>query len=166
MTAHRKVEEIAEDIVETCSWRKMTQSPPYLVDFAPLVVVMARLAAIIEERGGSFDKPKARKVWSEAVKMAQDDNYDSLEHNRWIPCRSCDKSFEPIIDDTLLSLFLAWYKHMSTQNLLAIHRCPACGGSLKAKRTKHYDGDYHTPAPGSVDNDEAWGGNLLEHHGF
>ena len=80
-----------------------------MIDFAPLVVIMSRVAEMIVRRGGTFDKPKALKVWSEAISMVQSVDCDSFEHNTFIPCRSSDQAFEPVVDEVLVTLFLEWY---------------------------------------------------------
>jgi len=161
MAVRRTPQEIAEKIVEECGWGKITGSLG-LTDGDPLVVVMYRVAQKIRNRGGSFEKAKARKVWCRALTMLQEYD-DTLEHNTFIPCRWCDQAFEPVIDDRLLTLFLRWYNSSDSTDLLAIHRCPACGGQIGAKRTKPYHGDMHTPQPGSVENDDAWVDLLLKH---
>lgn len=165
MPIRRTAEEIAERIVEECQGRK-AMDPYFLTDCDPLIVVMSRVADIIRKRKGSFDKPKARDVWCRAMIMLQDDDGGILEHNTCIPCRWCDREFEPVIDDALLALFLVWYESFKAEHLLAIHRCAACGGQLKAKQTGHYEGDYHTPPPGTVEDDEEWAWQLLENESF
>lgn len=146
----------ANDIVESLLMRKMMGER--FVDFDPLVVVMAAIAEEIGEEKMRGD-PVSRRIWLQAVSQLQESS--SLEHNRFIPCRTCDVAFKPVIGDRLLDLFLAlWPKH-DTNDLLAIHRCVACGGSLEAIRSKKYVGDHFTPPPGTVSNDHAWASALL-----
>jgi hypothetical protein len=152
---------IADEIAQACGWDKLTGRRG-MDDFIPLVVVMVRVAQRIEERGGSFKKSKARWVWCEAMRVFQEDN-SLLEHNSCIPCRTCDQAFEPVIDDALLTLFLAWHESCGLDDFLAIHRCPTCDGTLKAERTVQYEGDFYTPPPGSVADGKEWAERLLEH---
>jgi hypothetical protein len=133
-----------------------------LVDYSPLLAVMYIVAYEIRERGASFDKPKARRVWIEVMTKVQDE-WRCSDHNSHIPCRSCDQAFRPVIDDALLTMFLPWYETRTNESLIAIHRCPSCGGSIAATDTKTYDGDYHTPDPGSIDDDDEWAETLLDH---
>jgi hypothetical protein len=161
----REPSSAAEKVVEQCGLGKMFGDAG-LTDYDPLVVVMRLVAAEVDGLGRSFTKRgKGRKTWLEAMTMLQEDN-GTLEHNTHIPCRYCNMAFEPVIDETLLALFLVWYESDATEDLLAIHRCPACGGVLKAKHTKPYEGDFHTPAPASVVSDDAWVEELLAHSSF
>lgn len=161
----RSVEEIVSDVIERMQGGKFTGSLG-LTDFDPLVVVMNRLAWVMENKGATFDKPKARKVWLLATMEIQEDSF-IVEHNRFTPCRYCETAFEPVVDDRLLDLFLAWNESIgSTEKLLDIHRCEGCGGTIKSKGTKKYQGDFHTPEPGSIDDDELWCHDLLQHHWF
>ena len=57
-----------------------------------------------EGSGLSLEKPEGRKVWRESLQMLQIDN-GTLEHNTFLPCRTCDQAFEPAIDEVLLDLF-------------------------------------------------------------
>jgi hypothetical protein len=158
----REPESAAEIVVEQLTLGKLTGDAG-LTDYDPLVVVMGLVAEVVRELGLSPKGRKGRKVWCEAVQVLQD--HDSiLEHNTFLPCRWCDQAFEPVIDDKLLALFLAWHESAATEDLLALHRCPACGGQLAAKRAKKYDGDGHTPPPGSVASDEEWAELLLRDH--
>jgi hypothetical protein len=152
---------IADKIVEALSWQKLSGGGVF-TDYDPLVVIMYHVARKIENRGGSFDKPEARTVWLKAVEALQEDNL-LLEHNDHFPCRYCSLEFAPVIDERLLEAFLTWYRSMSTENLLAIHRCLNCGGQIRARHTKVYTGDFHTPAPGTVEDDDAWCESLFEH---
>ncbi|MFH1417983.1 MAG: hypothetical protein ABII12_06840 [Planctomycetota bacterium] len=133
-----------------------------LMDYAPLVVVMHLVAEEVRNLELSLDQSEGRKVWLEALEMIQDGE-GCLEHNTFIPCRTCDQAFEPVVDEKLLTLFLTWAETYSTEDLLAIHRCPACGGQLGVKRTEKYEGDMHTPAPGSIASDEEWDEVLLQY---
>lgn len=146
----------ARDIVERCLGEKMFGG--HFVDFDPLVKVMGFVTEVIgAKRLG--DNPKARRVWVKVVAELQATG--DLEHNRLIPCRYCDTAFEPVIGDQLLNLALAWHSSYATVDLLAIHRCPDCGGVLKGTRSEKYHGDHFTPAPGTIADDEAWASALL-----
>jgi hypothetical protein len=155
---------VAENIIEQCGLAKF-MGDAGLTDFDPLIKVMHLVAEEVEGLRLSLAKPKGRKAWCEVMTRLQEDD-SILEHNLFIPCRSCDQAFEPVVDDRLLKVFLAWYRSFAVSDLLAIHRCPACGGKLAAKRTKTYRGDFHTPAPGSPASDEQWAELLLQHTGL
>jgi hypothetical protein len=157
----RSIKELAKVVEERCAWSKLTSSDG-LIDFDPLVVVMCLVDRKCKEEG--LKNGQAREVWFAVMTRLQANEY-RLEHNRFIPCRYCDQAFEPVIDDKLLTLFLKWDGSRDVKDLLAIHRCPACGGQLVAKRTKKYEGDMHTPEPGSIsmEYDEDWAGILLEY---
>ena len=133
-----------------------------LVDYSPLVAVMHLVALEIQRRGYSFDQPKARRIWMDILADYQHP-WVSSDHNQQIPCRFCDQSFKPVINEVLFSTFLQWYEIRLDENLIAIHRCPSCGGSITATKTRTYTGDFHTPEPGSIDNDGEWAENLLEY---
>jgi hypothetical protein len=156
----RKPETPVEKVIEQCILGKQ-MGDAGLTDFDPLITVMNLVADETRGLRLSLNGPKGRRTWCEAVAELQVNK--SLEHNRFIPCRSCDQAFEPVIDDALLDLFLPWYWSRNVLALLAIHRCPACGGQLKAKCTKKYHGDMHTPAPGSISSDEEWARQLLQY---
>lgn len=159
----RKAEEIAYDAVDDCIQGKF-DGELGLLDFDPLIIVMNRVAEVIHSRTGSFDQPEHKEAWLLALEEIQVG--EGLEHNNYIPCRRCDQAFEPVVDETLLDLFLKWEKSGAPADLLAIHRCPDCGGQLKAKRTKQYKGDWHTPEPGSIDDDRKWAEYLLRNYEF
>lgn len=159
----REPESAAEIVVEQCGLAKL-MGDSGLTDGDPLIAVMHLVAEEVRGLRLSLHDPKGRATWCEAMQTLQD--YSSLEHNNLIPCRTCDQAFEPVIDDNLISLFLKWYDSQDVEDLLAIHRCPACGGQIVAKRTKKYAGDMHTPEPGSVDDAREWAGLLLQHTGL
>lgn len=150
-------------VVQRCRLGKMLLDVG-LTDFDPLVVVMHLVAVHVRRLGLSLATANGRQVWREALRIVQEDN-GVLEHNTFLPCRTCDQAFEPAIDDVLLELFLAWDESGAVGDLLAIHRCPACGGRLRAKRTMRYQGDVHTPPPGTVKDDGEWARRLLQHSG-
>jgi hypothetical protein len=152
---------IVEKIIEQIRLAKCMGGGGF-TDYDPLLFVMYVIGQEIEDHGGTFDKPKARRVWCKVLAHFQADGND-LEHNTFLPCRYCDQAFLPVIDEKLLTLFLAWYESQTDDNLLAIHRCPACGGTLEVVRSKTYKGDWHTPAPRTVHNDEEWAVALLSH---
>lgn len=129
-----------EKVVEQCGLGKF-MGDEGLTTYDPLVVVMDLVTEEFLGLKKSFKSPITRKNWSEAMRRLQED-ISILEQNPFIPCRCCDQAFEPVIDEVLLSLFLAWYKSRRTEDLLAIHRCPACGGQIKAQRTKVYKEDF------------------------
>src|ERR1043166_1596095 len=95
---------IAIKVIEAISWGRCIRSNG-LTDFAPLVSLMYHVAAEIERRGGSFDKPKARKVWLKAMAELQEGNGWGIEQNHRVPCRYCNRAFWPVIDEQLLELF-------------------------------------------------------------
>ncbi len=152
---------LVEKVIEECGLAKLTGDSG-LTDFDPLVVILTLVTSEIEGRGKSLDEPRVRRAWCEIVQRVQNDEA-GLDHNSFLPCRFCDQAFEPVVDETLLALFLAWHRHGGTANLLAIHRCPACGGTLAAKETRQYEGDMHTPEPGHERTDEEWVALLLQH---
>jgi hypothetical protein len=155
---------IVEKIIEQISLCKLMGDAGF-TDFDPLVFVMYNVAEEIRARGGTFEKPKARRVWRDVVAHFQEDS-GALEHNTFLPCRRCDQAFRPVIDDRLLTVFLSWYESQRVETLLALHQCPACGGQVGAARLKTYKGDWHTPAPGTIDDDESWALQLLSHVGL
>jgi len=152
----------AEIIVEQCGLGKLMKNAG-LTDYDPLVAVMALVAEEVRGLGLSL-KPgdKGRKVWCKAMRMIQDGD-GSLEHNTFLPCRTCDQAFEPVIDNHLLTLFLTWSTSDKPEDLIAMHKCPSCKGQIVAKRTKTYQGDMHTPDPGSVNCDAEWAELLFQH---
>jgi hypothetical protein len=133
-----------------------------LTDLDPLVVIMEMVPQEFE--GKSFDDSKVRKASRRVIQELQADT-SLLEHNKFIPRRRCKQAFEPVVDDKLLTRFLAWHESGDTQDLIAIHQCPACGGQIGAKQIKLYYGDFHTPEPGTID-DDTWASSLLEHSNF
>jgi hypothetical protein len=150
----------AERVVEQCGLAKL-MGDAGLTDYDPLVVVMHLVAEESRGLGFSLDAPEGREVWCEALTALQATS--ELEHNAFLPCRTCDQAFEPVVNDTLLALFLTLEKYHRARDLVALHRCPSCGGCLTAKRTKQYRGDMHTPTPGTVTSDLAWAEALLQH---
>lgn len=159
----REPETLAEEVVEQCQLAKFAGEAG-LTDYDPLVVVMHLVTAEVIGVCRSFKKKMARTAWCEALRAIQKSN--SLEHNSYIPCRACDQAFEPVVDEKLLKLFLAWYRSGTLEALIAIHRCPACGGFLRAERQKTYRADMHTPEPRSIVDDEVWANELLRHSGL
>lgn len=154
----KSVCEIARIVVGTIGWQKMTHTN-CLTDFDPMVTVMCLLANEIGDE--NLKKPKGKNVWIEAMKEIQ--KGDSIENNPRIPCRACDQAFTPIIDDVIFDLFVRWYESRRTSDLLAIHKCKACGGTANASATQKYKGDMHTPEPGNAKSDDHWAEMLLEH---
>jgi hypothetical protein len=66
--------------------------------------------------------PKGSAVWIDALRQVQEAHpLLSIEHNRFIPCRSCDRAFRPKIDRQLLNAFLGWQESGSLEDLFAIH---------------------------------------------
>ena len=128
-----------------------------LTDFDPLVVVLALVNEEFHRK--TFDDPKVRKAWCTVIQRLQEDT-SILQHNKFISCRRCDQEFEPLVDERLLTLFLAWHKTRSTKDLIAIHLCPACGGTVGTKLTRtmkdDYGWDFDNPAPWSIEDDEEW----------
>ena len=144
-----------DDIVDRCNGEKFDGC---LSDFDPLVVVMEVVADIIGQKR-LRENPKARQMWIRVMEHFQKDG--DLEHNTYIPCRYCDTSFEPVVDDELLDLFLNWLESNQTEQLLAIHRCATCGGKLKSLRSKKYVGDEFSPHFQMIDDDDEWRDSLL-----
>lgn len=157
----REPETVGEELVEQCSIAVMFE-PGSLTDCAPLVSVMSLVVTEMENLGLSPRGPKGSRGWLDAMQIIQEDRQlMDIAHDPTIPCRWCDQAFEPVIDKTLLKLFLTWFNSRLVADLLAIHRCPACGGKLKARKTMRYSGAGYTPAPGSVEDDEEWAERLL-----
>ena len=151
---------LVEKVIDQCGLAKLEGE---LTDFAPLVVVMEMVTEEFHRK--SFDDPKVRKAWCRVIQRLQEDT-SILKHNAFLPCRRCDQEFQPVVDERLLALFLAWHETRSTKDLIAIHLCPACGGMIGAKITRTIeddnDGDFETPAPWSIADDEEWAERLLE----
>ena len=132
-----------------------------LSPFEPLVEIMGIVAREIKKRGGTFDKPKARRVWMELMTDLQG-QWSSSDHHRRLPCRFCDQEFLPQIDAILLAAFLEWETTRKTSKLIQLHRCPACGGQITALDTRTYEGGFCMPEPNSIEDDEAWAELLLD----
>ena len=141
-------------IVDRCLGQKFDGC---LTDFDPLVAVMEMVVEIIGEKR-LRENPKARRMWVRVLEILQKGG--ELEHNKLIPCRFCDTAFEPLVDEQLLDLCLTWLESYETSDLLAIHRCPSCGGTLKILNSTKYEGDGFTPIPGTIDNDDEWSHRL------
>lgn len=156
-----KAKEFVRKVIEQCAMGKMVGDSG-LTDYDPLVVVLAFVTEVVEEQGKSMAKPKVQKAWLRIVSRIQDGD-GCLEHNVFIPCRNCDQAFEPVVDETLLKLFMAWRQSLSSKDLVAIHRCPSCGGTIGVKRMKRYEADGHTPEPVYAGSDEEWAELLLQH---
>jgi hypothetical protein len=155
----RSSKEIARIVVDRIGWDKMMGNS-CLTDFDPLVTVMCLIANEIGEK--NIVKPKGQKVWLEAMQDIQEDG-GAIENNPFFPCPHCDQSFEPVIDEQTFKLFLQWYQTRGTEDLVALHKCPKCGGQVQAKRIQINKGDMHTPEPGYAKSDEHWAELLLEH---
>jgi hypothetical protein len=153
----------AERVLEQVGLEKLMSSSGYFSDFDPLVVVLELVTVEIEALGLSPRGPKGGAVWIEVVSAIQDPhNPCSTGHNRFIPCRTCDRAFLPDVDVPLRRAFLAWHRTRKSPDLVAIHRCARCGGSIKELEAKTYGGDSHTPGPGFAGTDEEWSEELLE----
>jgi len=149
-----------EKVIEQCVLAKLEGE---LTDFAPLVAIMQM---VTEEFGSkSFGDPKVRKAWCRVIERLQADT-SLLEHNRFIACRRCHQEFEPVVGETLLTLFLQWREGRTPQDLVAIHLCPACGGRIEAKRTRPREADRDGLEPETVDEDEEWADGLVEEYDF
>jgi hypothetical protein len=134
-----------------------------LTDFAPFVAIMQM---VTEEFGSkSFDDPKVRKAWCRVIERLQADT-SLLEHNRFIPCRRCNQEFEPVVGEKLLTLFLKWRERRTSQNLVAIYLCPACGGQIEAKQARIREEDEQGLGPETIADDEQWADRLIEEYGF
>lgn len=154
-------EMVANQAIDAVAREKMQGD---LTDSAPLVSIMYLVADEIGKEELLALQERACKAWCEAMKQIQE-GVLILEHNEFLPCRWCDQAFEPVVDEDLLLVFLVWYEehHSGTEAFLALHRCPACEGKIKAKQVKTYMGDMYTPKPGSIENDEWWADKLLEY---
>ncbi|MGO9097916.1 MAG: hypothetical protein ACLP9Y_00165, partial [Mycobacterium sp.] len=122
-----------------------------LSDFDPLVVVMELVTREVRELRLSPRGPKGGQVWIDAMTELQagDGSHGRrIAHNRFLPCRTCDRAFRPEINHQLLNVFLAWSASRSAEDLVAVHRCHACGGTITELEAKVYEDDYHTPEPG------------------
>lgn len=128
-------------------------------DFTPLITLMLLVADEIDVE--NLVKPKGQQVWQMVVQAFQEDHM-GLSHNSFLPCHCCDQAVQPVIDDTLFRLFLRWYQARNWRNLVALHQCPKCGGEVRPKKTRTYEGDTYTPPPGSVKNGREWAKRLLE----
>jgi len=140
-----------------------------LSDFDPLIVVMELVTREVRALRLSPRGPKGGRVWIDAMTELQigDGNRGRrIEHNRFIPCRTCDRAFRPEINRHLITTFLAWSESRSAEALVAIHRCQACGGTLTELEARIYRDDYHTPEPGFEGTDEKWAEQLLRVSGF
>ena len=138
-----------------------------LSDFDPMVVVMELVAEEVRALRLSARGPKGGQVWMEAMEELQQGGVIlQTEHNPFLPCRTCDRSFRPQIDRQLLALFLVWSDSRAPADLVAIHQCGECGGTLTELESKSYTGDAHTPAPVFVGTDEHWAEQLLEVSGL
>jgi hypothetical protein len=145
-----------EKVIDQCGLAKLEGE---LGDFEPLIVVMALVTEEFHRK--SLDDPKVRKAWCTVIQRLQEDA-SILEHNKFIACRRCDQEFEPLVDERLLTLFLAWHKTRSTKDRIAIHLCPACGGTIEAKATRKYDEDSNASYLRSVEDEDEWADTLLE----
>lgn len=143
------IERIQEQVENECA---------RLCDFSPLVNVMSVVANEIHKQGGSFDNPSARAAWIEVMEWLQTWDFG---YNSRLPCRFCDQAFRPRIDELLLTAFLEWHTRRTVKTLIALHRCSNCGGSIAATHSKTYEGDHHTPTPGSIEDDGQWTEELL-----
>jgi len=141
-----------DKIVELCELEKFTGS--YFTDYDPLISVMSFLGHEVRDTGVSLDSDVGCYLWKAALEKLQGSSI--MQHNSCIPCRKCNKEFDPVIDNTLFKLFLKWFRDDTTDDVLAIHCCPDCGGRLIAESTRIYSGDMHTPPPGEIDDDEEW----------
>lgn len=130
-----------------------------LDDYSPLVTVLSIATEEFLDAGGSFETPRARRAWINIMKWIRDE--ESSNHNSRLPCRFCDKAFTPRADNLFLTAFLEWYSTRETSKLIALHRCPACGGHLTALDTQKYEGDSNTPQPSTIEDDKEWVKRLL-----
>jgi hypothetical protein len=164
--AYRELETPVEKVIEQCSLAKLDRDWR-LSDYDPLVVVMDLVTEEVRGLGLSPKGPKGSAVWIESMERLQaPDVLVDIEHNRFVPCRTCDRSFRPVIDRNILKLFLAWQATGKVEDLLAIHRCQRCGGTITELDAKPYEGDGHTPEPGTVADDREWARELLSHSGL
>jgi hypothetical protein len=155
----REPETPAEKVVEQCHLAKF-EGDGTLSDFDPLIVIMHLVAEEVRALRLSVEGHKGRQAWIEAMIDIQNDGV--LEHNTRIPCRYCDQAFEPVIDKKLLKLYLTWEKSRTVADFLAIHQCPACGGTITAtKPPQSYEGDDNTPEPIWKGSDEMWMVHML-----
>jgi hypothetical protein len=137
-----------------------------LSDFDPLVVVMELVAQEVRGIRLSPRGPKGGQVWIEAMSELQEDRLLGVGHNRFLPCRTCDRAFRPEINRQLLKVFLSWSASRSAEDLVALHHCQACGGTITELESKIYKDDYHTPEPGFEGTDEKWSEKLLHVSGY
>jgi hypothetical protein len=164
--ASREVETPVEKVIEQCDLAKL-DGDWRLSDYDPLVVVMDLVTEEVRGLGLSPKGPKGSAVWIESMEHLQAPNaLVGIEHNRFAPCRTCDKSFRPAIDRHVLKLFLTWQATGRVEDLLAIHRCQRCGGTITELEVKPYEGDWHTPEPGTVADDREWAREFLSHSGL
>jgi hypothetical protein len=163
---YREVETPVEKVIEQCNLAKL-EGDWRLSDYDPLVVVMDLVTEEVRGLGLSPKGPKGSAVWIESVtKLQEPDVVVDIEQNRFIPCRTCNRSFRPSIDRNLLKLFLGWQATGTVEDLIAIHRCQRCGGTITELEHKTYEGDWHTPEPGTVADDREWARELLSHSGL
>ena len=146
-------------IVELCELEKFTGS--YFTDYDPLISVMSFLGYEVRDTGVSLDSDVGCYLWKAALEKLQCS--PAMQHNSNIPCRKCNNAFAPVVDDTLFEMFLKWFRNDTTDNVLAIHCCPDCGGRLIAESTRSYDGDMHTPPPEKINDDEEWAEHLTSY---
>lgn len=144
-----------------------------LSDFDPLVVLMELVAQEVQARPLSPRGPRGGRVWMDAMVELQETRLSSdgrrgqmVEHNRFLPCRTCDRAFRPEVNRELVKVFMSWSASRSAEDLVAIHRCQACGGSLTELETRVYQDDYHTPEPGYEGTDAEWAQRLLRVSGY
>lgn len=166
--AYREPERPVEVVLDQLALTKEFDDS-VLSDFDPLVVVMELVAQEVRGLRLSPRGPKGRQVWIDAMEELQigDGNRrHRIEHNRFLPCRSCDRAFRPAINRQLLAVFLVWSTSRSAEDLVTIHRCQACGGTLTELEAKVYSSDYHTPEPGFEGTDEKWSEQLLHVSGY
>lgn len=157
----REPDTAAENVVEQVGLALMFGETGY-VDYAPLVWMLTQVTDEMRDEGLSLDEEANRAVWLEAVEGVQNGWF---EHNHWLPCRYCDKKFLPVVNERLFELFVTWSKSRKTSALMDLHRCPDCGGCLEADGPlRTYNGDYHTPEPHSIEDDECWVSCLFQHY--
>ncbi len=155
----QELESEVEEILEQCS---LAKSCGELTDFDPLIAIMSLVADEVINLGYQLASLPGKQLWIKALTFIQDGD-EGLDHNEFLPCRFCNQAFKPVIDDKAFSMFVAWRESCSYQDLIAIHRCPACDGQLQAVQGTVYSGDFHTPEPGTVSSDREWAQLLLQH---
>jgi hypothetical protein len=169
---HRDVATPVDIVLEQISLAKEFGNG-LLSDFDPLVVVMELLAQGVRALRLSPRGPKGSRVCMDAMLELQEAAPGGdgrrgrmIQHNRFLPCRTRDRAFRPEVNRQLVTRFTTWSESRVVEDLLAIHRCRPCGGSLTELETRVYRDDYHSPEPGFEGTDAQWAERLLQVSGY